>query len=54
MIHRLDQDTYAITRIGGERIATCHDRVDAMRKTGANVWICSEGASKIFGEVLCP
>jgi hypothetical protein len=52
---------YVISTIGGERVGTCHDRFDAMRRacamareTGANVWICAQRTSETYHEVLCP
>lgn len=61
VIRSLGAGMYVISRIAGERIATCDDRFDAMRRacavareTGANVWIRVDGPSEIYHEVLCP
>ena len=61
VIRRLGAGTYVISKIAGEPIATSHDRFDAMRRacaaareTGANVWICVDGAPDTYHEVLCP
>jgi hypothetical protein len=61
VVRSIGAGTYMVSRIAGERIGTCHDRFDAMRRacaaareTGANVWIRVDDSSETYHEVLCP
>jgi hypothetical protein len=52
---------YVIANMGGQRIATSDNRLDAMRRAcaaagdgGATVWVCIDASSDIYNEVLCP
>lgn len=61
VIRCLDNDSFEIVKVDGERIGSSSDRVEAMRAGceaarvgGSYVWISVEGATEAYREVLCP
>ena len=60
VIRCLGESSFIIATIGGERLGTARDRVEAMRRAcevaraaGGYVWI-TEGVPEIYREVICP